>query len=471
MLRFVRQSLYAKLSLVLLGVSLVGLLITAFLTQNFTVSNFEQYLLENSKQGFVGRVTNHYEQIGSWEGVMESVPSPPDRSSSERISNRPLNPNDGQPPPGASRIQGSHTPYALADTRGKIVVPAGEFELNSIASARSLAKGSSLIIDSSKVGTVLLTDNRVLLAPQIDAFRASVNRSLLLSAVSALIAALAIGILITRNLMRPIRALTDATMNFTKGQAQEVPIHSQDELGVLSKTFNQMTTDLKQAAQTRKQMTADIAHELRSPLTSLDWYLEAIQENAMPASKENMVVMQEQVKHLQHLVEDLRTLSLADTGELSLQLEPTNLNDFLPSIIQSYQAQADNRSIKLELDIEDNLPAYAFDLMRMKQVLSNLLDNAFRYTAASGSITLEAKQAKGTLELAVKDSGEGISPKKLTSIFERFYRADDARTHVASQSGLGLAIAKAIVEAHGGQIKAESTLNVGTRIVLTLSLV
>jgi signal transduction histidine kinase len=213
-------------------------------------------------------------------------------------------------------------------------------------------------------------------------------------------------------------------------------------------------------------MTADIAHDLRNPLTVLSGYLESLHDGKLQPTPERFATMQAEVAHLQHLVEDLRTLSLADSGELKLFLEPTPVADLLNHVAESYRHQAGQNQIELYVEIESDLPNVEIDPARMEQVLGNLLSNALRYTPEGGKVCLSARQADGRLLVSVIDSGRGIPSDILPYIFERSYRGDSSRS--GNESGLGLAIAKSIVEMHGGKIEVESTAGFGSRFKISL---
>jgi len=214
-------------------------------------------------------------------------------------------------------------------------------------------------------------------------------------------------------------------------------------------------------------MTADIAHDLRNPLTVIGGYLESLQDGKLKPTPERFATMQAEVQHLQRLVDDLRTLSLADAGELTLRLQPLTPGELLTQVAAVYQHQADQQHIHLKLDVEPHLPEVSLDPERMAQVLGNLVSNALRYTPEDGEIRLSARQTEGNLILSVKDNGSGIPSDILPHIFERSYRGDQSRT--GSESGLGLAIARSIVELHGGSIRATSDEQ-GSEFIIVLSL-
>ncbi len=514
MLQAIAKSLNIKLVLLLLFVSLTSLLIVALLSRSLTLDAFEQYVFENQAQDFKETVTAFYEEHGSWDGVRDVLPErplvPPQPTSSRPLGASPLRPLQGSslnssasssslsdsstqglfpeprpprpPPPFSGRPPPPPLPppplFALADSSGKIVISAEpRYTLNEVATRSQLNNAVPVSLNGQRIGSILLNTNSPQPNQQIIAFRNSLNRSLLISALSAFLLALAIGIFFTQTLTRPIRDMIQATSLLAKGEHRVVPVRSQDELGELSTTFNKMSSDLEQAAQSRKQMTADIAHELRTPLTSLAWYVEAFQTGAIEANEEEFGIMHGQIIDLQRLVEDLRILSLADAGELKLLKEPVRAKMLLADISQSYKLRAESVGVVVEVEAQDELPSLTIDRTRFSQVIGNLVSNALRYTTEGDKIVLSARQQDETLEIAVQDTGEGISPEKLPHIFERFYRADEARAHhppqqnqqhESTQSGLGLAIAKAIVEAHGGNIHADSQLGQGTSFKISL---
>jgi signal transduction histidine kinase len=236
----------------------------------------------------------------------------------------------------------------------------------------------------------------------------------------------------------------------------------------LGAAFNRMIEDLAQANEARRQMTADIAHDLRTPLTVLSGYIESLRDGVLDPTRARFDTMYAEAQHLQRLVEDLRTLSLADAGELPLNRHPVPPVDLLERLRATYQHAAGQAGIALEIQAEPNLPELDIDSERMAQVLGNLVSNALRYTPEGGQITLAAQSRNGAVTLLVQDTGQGISPEALPRVFDRFNRGDTARQQQEGESGLGLAIARSIVEAHGGTITANSELGRGTVFVIEL---
>ena len=251
---------------------------------------------------------------------------------------------------------------------------------------------------------------------------------------------------------------------------QEVPVTSDDELGELTSAFNQMSADLARSQAARRRMTADIAHDLRTPLTVITGYLEAMCEGTLEPTTERLETLRREADQLHRLIADLRTLSLADAGELDLTREPIALRAFLDQATESFLQRAANEGINIEVQASEDLPTVELDPERMARVLKNLIANAFHHTSRADSIILSARRRATTVELTVKDSGAGIPAEALPHVFDRFYRADPSRARDDGSSGLGLAIAKSIVDAHGGTIAVESDLGRGTTFTLRFDL-
>jgi signal transduction histidine kinase len=215
-------------------------------------------------------------------------------------------------------------------------------------------------------------------------------------------------------------------------------------------------------------MAADVAHELRTPLTVIAGYIEAMRDGVLAPTPDRLGVIYGEMEHLQHLVGDLRTLSQADAGELKLNTQPVDPRGLLQQTSAAFAHQAEQKGVRLELLVASDLPPVRADEIRLAQVLDNLLTNALRYTPSGGRIILGAAAHGDRVALTVQDTGPGIPAEALPLIFDRFYRADPSRAETAGQSGLGLAIAKALVEAHGGTLTVESTLGQGTTFRIEL---
>jgi signal transduction histidine kinase len=248
---------------------------------------------------------------------------------------------------------------------------------------------------------------------------------------------------------------------------QQVPVTSQDELGQLTATFNQMSADLARADQQRKRLTADITHDLSTPLQIISGYMEMLEDGMVSMTPQRIEVIKTEVDHLRRLVSDLTTLTQVEAGGLDIQMEAVQPAELLQHIYQTYQPIAARQGVTLEMKASADLPQIQVDEGRMQQVLKNLVENALRYTPDGGSIQLSAV-LNGGVELRVTDSGSGIDAEDLPFVFDRFYQADKARGANTGKMGLGLAICKALVTAQGGRIAAESAgSGMGASMVIT----
>lgn len=437
-----------KLTLAFLLISLLAVGLAAAFIWGSISNAFNQYLETQQQNSFVVAATTYYQTNNTWSGV--------DTYLREQQLLPPL--GEVNPPP---------QPYVLVDSRRAVIVASAPYAIGEKVKQGELDKGIAITVNGQVVGTVISTGQPLVRKPLDQKYIDQINQALWIAAFGGVLIALALGLLITRSLTRPVRELTHATHEMAQGKlAQQIPVRSQDELGELAQSFNQMSADLARANQSRKQMTADIAHDLRNPLTVINGYLESLQDGKLKPTPERFAVMQAEVTHLQRLVEDLRTLSLADAGELKLHLEPTSISELLKHVAEAYRHQAGQKQIALKVNAQPNLPEVNLDRARMEQVLGNLISNALRYTVEDGEIRLEAKQAEGSLTVSVEDNGSGIPADILPHIFERSFRGDESRS--GSESGLGLAIAKSVVELHGGSIGVETQKERGSKFLIAI---
>jgi signal transduction histidine kinase len=250
--------------------------------------------------------------------------------------------------------------------------------------------------------------------------------------------------------------------------AQRVPVRGGGELGELARAFNAMAEAVASNEQLRRHMVSDVAHELRTPLTNIRGHLEALCDGVLAPDRETFDSLLEEAGLLTRLVEDLQQLALAEAGQLRLEREPAQVEEIVGRTATAVQAQFTARELRLATDCSPGLPTVDIDAERIGQVLRNLLNNAAAYTPKGGRVAISARHSDGYVEVSVADSGIGIAPEDLPYVFERFYRADRSRARATGGAGLGLAIAKQLVEAHGGRIWVESDLGQGTKFTFTL---
>ena len=289
---------------------------------------------------------------------------------------------------------------------------------------------------------------------------------------AALATALVVGLLVTRRVVRPVRDLADAADTLAAGNTSaRVDESGVDELAGVARAFNAMAAELEATEGRRRSLLADIAHELRTPLATVDGYLEGLVDGVVVPDAETWQALRTETGRLNRLVDDLRRVSLAEERQLDLRLEATAPTKLVGAAAAASRIACDTKGIALRTEIAAGLPPVQVDPDRIAEVFSILLENAVRHTPAGGTIAIAAQHAPGGsgVEISVADTGTGIALEHLPRIFERFYRADPARARASGGSGIGLAIAKALVEAHGGTIHAESDGHgCGTRIVLRL---
>jgi signal transduction histidine kinase len=407
--------------------------------------------------------------------------------------------------------------YALVDADGHVIVSNDQtLKAGQPLAADLLARGTPVVARGSRVATFVLLQpgNDFRPSPpspnQMPSFFWSVLRGFLFAGLGLSGVLLALAAFFAQRISRPIRGITAASQALAAGRLDvQAPGARVRELDDLARSFNAMARALSQADRQRRQMTADVAHELRTPLSIIKGRLEGLQDGVYSATPEEIERLLGATALLERLIEDLRLLALAEAGQLALYTEQLAPREMLQDAAQAFSGQATEQSVALEIAALDDLPLVEADPQRMAQVFANLIANALRYTPAGGTITLEAstehraptvEDRRSKIEdsdisadatrpsilnplssknpsvvgrqlsvvFRVSDTGQGIAPDDLPHVFDRFYRADRSRTRGSGGAGLGLAIAKQIVVAHGGAIWAESELGHGTTINVAL---
>ncbi|MCA0352793.1 MAG: HAMP domain-containing protein [Chloroflexi bacterium] len=449
------MKLQRKLLLTHIAVALVAiLLITA--VANFTVNRyFSDLAAKQAKQAaqeFAPTLATCYQIIGSWD------------FNGQRCMQ--LGPRPFMPP------QFRHV--VVVDTAGEIVFDSrGRGQINkptNTITQRDIERGEPISAeDGTIIGTVIVRPNQGQFGADEDYFLSMVRRNIWLAGAITALLALAIGIGLARTLAAPLRSLTAAVHQLAQGERSvQVDDSGNDEIAELSQAFNTMSSELHRSEQVRRQMVADIAHELRTPLSVLQIELESIEDGVSKPTPAVISSLGEEVQQLNHLIEDLRTLSLADAGQLSLnpvELEP---QDVVNRAVNRMQLAAREKQLELANDSTEQIDLVHADPSRLQQVLVNLLQNAVRYTPQGGKIRVTARQSAGEVILGVHDTGAGFDPTEAATIFERFYRTDKARARDTGGTGLGLAIVKGLVTAMGGRVWATSVPNQGSSFYVAL---
>ena len=305
--------------------------------------------------------------------------------------------------------------------------------------------------------------------PSWSRFATATNRSLLWAGVVAGFGGLLLVSLTSSRALRSVRALTTAARRMGTGDlSQRVDAGGRDEIGELSRTFNGMADALERAERQRRHLVADVAHELRTPLSNVQGYVEALRDGVLKPDAQTLATIHQQVLHLSELVEDLRLLADTEAGDFILHRERGSLVEALRECVEGVRARAEAKGVALASRLPADAPPVSFDRIRIAQVVGNLLDNAIRHTPPGGSVTVEMEVVADAATVSIRDTGEGIPEEQLPFVFDRFYRVDPSRSRVTGGAGLGLTIARQLVEAHDGTIRAESEQGRGTTFTFDL---
>lgn len=266
-----------------------------------------------------------------------------------------------------------------------------------------------------------------------------------------------VGVITSRSLTAPLARLAEAARAIGSQEwNRRIEVKGTEEVRQVAHAFNEMAADLEKAEKLRNNMLADIAHELRTPISVIQGNLRAILDDVYEMDKSELVQLYDQTRQLSRLVDDLHELALAEANLLRLDRTTINLKQLVEDVASLYAPLLEDEQLSLDIKTRGAPPSIEGDRARLTQCLSNLINNAIRYTPKGGTITIELSREEGHAYLSVSDTGIGISPDHLPRIFDRFYRVDPARNRDTGGSGLGLAITKAIIEAHGGEISADS---------------
>ncbi len=431
-------------------VALAAILAVVVFVRLDTQRQVENYMFRGGMVGaenLVNALETYHAQTGSWQGAEEILSAP-----------------HASPGAGLGRMnrggQGlMNQRLRLIDVSGSLIYDnAGEMAPGTRVEPGLINQAIQLVDSRNQtIGYLLVNGGLVFQPGDQQPLIQSLNSAALWAALLALALGLAIALVLSSRLLRPVRQLTEAAEKVAAGDlTQQVPVRGTDELAGLGRSFNTMSASLRRSEERRQAMTADIAHELRTPLTVQRAHLEALQDGIYPLTVENLQPVMDQTELLGRLVEDLRTLALADAGELHLEREPVEIAAFLRDALRPFQSQADAHNIQLQLHCDEaqaRLWVQA-DRHRLSQILNNLLSNALRHTPDGGRIDVRANRQGERVQVEVQDSGPGISEGSLEQVFERFYRADRSRSRQEGGTGLGLAIARQLALSHGGDLIA-----------------
>jgi signal transduction histidine kinase len=441
-----------KLFLAFTLIVIISISLVAVIARRGAVNEVRTFMFRGGMYGLSDLTTsleNYYRNHDSWQGV-QSLLTP------------------GRGPVGMGGMMNQQ--LMLADSSGRILAVTQGFRAGSSLTSNELASAIPLTINDSTVGYLYASGGIGISLVNQQAVLTRLDRGVLLAGLVAGALGLFMALILAYTLLRPVHALTLAAQKLAGGDlSHRVDVRGDDELATLGHSFNQMADSLQKAEELRRAMTADIAHELRTPLAVQRANLEALQDGVYPLSAENLTPVIEQNYLLTRLVDDLRTLALADAGQITLERTPTDFPSMVERVVGRFQPQADSQQVKLIIkNTAYQIPTLRVDPIRMEQVLTNLLSNAMRYTPAGGQIELSVSSLDDSVQLCIHDSGPGIPDQDLPFIFDRFYRVDKSRARIEGGTGLGLSIARQLARLHGGDLTASNHASGGASFILTV---
>jgi len=358
----------------------------------------------------------------------------------------------------------------LVNADGKIILDHGSASSPLIGTQFSPQPGDTgqeLTVNGTLVGTIWVDRGTL---PRIVLFIFSLIGPTAVISILLGILTLVTGLLLMRRMINPLAEVIAAAQSVSQGDlTARVPVRAQnDDLSALSDHFNHMASELERSDKQRRNMLADIAHELRTPITVLRGRLEGILDGVYPPDEAHIAPALEETYLLERLVEDLRLLALAEANQLRFELKPVKLKELVETILGLFSAEAGERNVKLKLDAEAGLPEVMVDPQRFQQVIGNLIDNALRYTPEGSTIDLNIHRIENSMLVTVTDGGLGIPEDELSHVFDRFWRGEKSRARSTGGAGLGLSIARQLIEAQGGKISVHNHSPQGLEVNIIL---
>lgn len=472
------NSLAVKLMGAFAAVVLVGVAVVTVVASRATVREFEHFMFQGrmiAAQDMQALLADYYARTGSWAGVQRLL-----TDTGMGMMGRGMGMMGYMDGMMGMMMASSRLQVVDARTR-RVVADNFRTDIGRQVSQAEWETGLPIVVNGQTVGA-LLVQGMAMLGPQTNPLQAEflrrLNRAVFLAAVAAGTVALVLGGLLVRQITAPLGELARAAGRIAGGDLEaRVEMAGSDELSRVGAAFNQMAASLARQEQLRRNLMADIAHELRTPISVIQGQVEALQDGIFPLTPESLEPIHNNAVLLNRLVEDLRTLAHAEAGQLELHRRPVHLAEVVADLFDGLRSQAEAKGVTLHADVPADLPPADADPQRLRQILLNLLSNALRHTPSSGRVTVVGSACSGQgvgeratlspspplplspspcLLVTVQDTGPGIPPEDLPHIFDRFYRGDKSRSRQTGGMGLGLAIAKHLVEAHGGRIWAES---------------
>ena len=448
------QTLAWKLTLAFVLVSALTLGAVVVIANVITRTQFNTFITDRIRDDTITQVQTYVQANGSVQGFrLTTGQDQHDPDPGGRRNPAPGGPNRG--------------PYVVLDPQGRTVyavlnIPAG----TTLSGARAADK-TPVTVNGKTVAFVAPTGIPQQLDQRSQAFLDRTTSAIRWALLAAILAAVLMGLVMARGLLAPMRVLRGGIQQMRRGQAPTAaPPQRSDEFGEVLSAFHEMHESVVHSAQARRQLTANIAHDLNTPLSVITGTLEAMLDGAFPTTPERLSRLHREAQHISSLVGDLRFLALADAGEIQLNRQPADVTRVVLDTVDGVRELGRRQGVTLELHAPHDPVVASIDARRVTQVVQNLLSNALGYTPQGGRIDAAVQPEGDAVRVSVRDTGTGIAPDKLPFVFDRLYRADEAR--VEGGSGLGLAICKSIVEGHGGHIGIRSAPGEGTTVTFEL---
>lgn len=444
-----KSPILRKIVLIILTVSLGGILILGIILNQSLNHQFQSYLVRSEtaqQQETVRNLAELYIANGGWQG--------------RRFA------------PGPGRMMGNLC--YVADQKGQIVIATRRFVMGGGPGPRCENMNPvPVIVNEVQVGTAYFGKSMVqnLITVQDRIFRQAIKQSIVWSVLLTGLLSLVVAVLFARRFSRPITAMNNSAKNMIGGNLEtRIRDLPRDELGELGFSLNQLAERLLSSDKLRKKMTADVAHDLRTPLATVKSHLEGIIDQVIPASQENLESLLEEIDRLTVLVNDLQAIAETETTINGFHTESIDLKDFLEDLLRKMAPLFNERNIALKLA---ECPSVTVELDRsaLAKIFQNLLANALKFTPSGKQVMIKFGRVNSWVEIEVHDQGIGIAVQDLPYIFERFYRADPSRNRESGGFGLGLTIVKELTEAMGGTVEVESALGVGSTFKIRLNLI
>ncbi|NTU63574.1 MAG: HAMP domain-containing protein [Chloroflexi bacterium] len=458
--------LWVRLTLAFALVAVIGIGLASLLA-NLAISNeFRSFVgrseATSQSSDLATKLVDYYATHQSWDGLRTILIR-------DKPSDGPA-PDPGAPPP--DRF-GPPVSLIIADANGLIVFDSDQHRADEVLSQAERDAATALTDQDQTIGYLLFTPGPVMtLRPTEQFFVDQVRQNLVLAALIASAIGAVLGLLFSRTLTRPLNRLAVAARAIAaKDLTQRVEPSGTVEVANVAVAFNDMASSLQKAEELRRNLVADVAHELRTPLSVMQGTLTAQLDGVFPLDLSETAKLYDETRLLSRLVDDLRELAQVEAGQLQLNIGAIDLKGVIATTVSAFEGAATEKQVQLTAAAVEQLPLVKADSERVAQVLRVLISNALRHTPANGTITVAAMPVADQVEVSVHDTGEGIAPDELPYVFDRFWRGDKSRARESGGSGLGLAIAKQLIEAQGGSIGVESQANSGSRFWFRLLIV